>query len=198
MSSVLRKSANSGAIALALAVLAACNSASNNSGAQDVLDLNQQQANQESQTIDQSQNLRAFCPKTVIRDGTETYRTFADGVKQDDPGALNSLEFQSTLTETARECNYSPTNLNIRVGFKGRVINGPTGATGTISAPVRVAVVQVPDTVLYSQLHQVPVTIPDGGSNARFSFVDSAINLPVPERENLIIYVGFDEGPPDT
>ncbi|MEO0329739.1 MAG: hypothetical protein AAF217_14215, partial [Pseudomonadota bacterium] len=110
-------------------------------------------------------------------------------------GALNSLEFQSTITQTARECNYSPTNLNIRVGVKGRVINGPTGATGTINAPVRIAVVQSPNTVLYSKLHQMPVTIPEGGSNARFSFVDSAINLPVPERPNLVIFVGFDEGP---
>jgi hypothetical protein len=40
------------------------------------------------------------------------------------------------------------------------------------------------------------VTIPDGKSNAFFSFVDGNINIPVPEKPNLIVYVGFDEGPP--
>ena len=141
--------------------------------------------------------MRAFCPKTVIRAGTETFRTFEPGVNKDDPGALNSLRFQATVTEVARECNYSPNQLNIRVGVKGRVINGPTGATGSINTPIRIAVADTANQVLYSQLHQVPVTIPEGGSNARFSFVDGNIFLPVPERNNLVVYVGFDEGPPE-
>ncbi|MEO0328406.1 MAG: hypothetical protein AAF217_07375, partial [Pseudomonadota bacterium] len=127
MRNVSRKILTGGSMAIGIIALTACNSASNDTGAQDVLDLNQQQVQQEEKPEDQSQNLRAFCPRTSIREGTEVYRTFASGVEKTDPGALNSLEFQSTITQTARECNYSPTNLNIRVGVKGRVINGPTG-----------------------------------------------------------------------
>lgn len=181
-----------GAVAL---FLAACNTATTNQ-TEDTLGLNEQQEVAERKPIDQSTNLRAFCPKTVLRAGTESYRTFVGNVKKDDPGALNSLQFQSTITDVARECNYSPSNLNMRVGIKGRVINGPTGQTGTLNVPIRVAVANTDNEVVYSQLHQVPVTIPDGGSNALFSFVDGNINIPVPDKNNLIVYVGFDEGPP--
>ncbi len=183
-----------GVSALAL-TLAACNSATQNQ-TEDTLGISEQPEVAETQPVDQSTNLRAFCPRTIIRAGTETYRTFEGGVTKDDPGALNSLQFQSTITDVARECNYSPTNLNMKVGIKGRVINGPTGLTGTFNVPVRVAITSSADEVVYSQLHQVQVTIPDGKSNAFFSFVDSNINIPVPEKPNLIVYVGFDEGPP--
>ncbi len=181
-----------GALAM---TLAACNSATKNQ-TEDTLGITEQQEVTEAQPIDQTNNLRAFCPKTILRAGTETYRTFEGGVKKDGPGALNALQFQSTITDVARECNYSPSNLNMRVGIKGRVINGPSGLTGTLNVPVRVAVATTANEVIYSQLHQVPVTIPEGGSNALFSFVDSNVNIPVPDKNNLVVYVGFDEGPP--
>jgi len=182
------------AVGMMTLVLAACNTASNTQP-EDTLGVGNEEEVASAAPPDQSNNLRAFCPRTTIRAGTETYRTFEGGVTKDDPGALNSLQFQSTITEVARECNYSPTNLNMRVGIKGRVINGPTGLTGTLNVPIRVAVANTANEVLYSVLHQVPVTIPEGGSNALFSYVDGNINIPVPERRNLIVYVGFDEGP---
>lgn len=181
----------------ALLALVGCNSSGGTGGSDVVEGLTLDQQKPASAEIDQSQNLRAFCPRTVIRAGTETYRTFTDGVSKDDPGAMNSLRFQATVTEVARECNYSGNQLNIRVGVRGRVINGPTGATGTINTPVRVAVASTANEVVYSQLHAVPVTIPEGGSNARFSFVDGNIFIPAPDKPNLIVYVGFDEGPPE-
>ena len=58
--------------------------------------------------------------------------------------------------------------------------------------PVRVAVTQG-DTVLYSKLHDVSADIPPGHANAPFSYVDSEINIPRPNRQNIIIYTGFDE-----
>lgn len=178
--------------------LAACNTATKNQ-TEDTLgitDQTEQTETAEAQPIDQSKNLRAFCPRTILRAGTETYRTFEGGVKKGEPGALNSLQFQSTITDVARECNYTTGNLNMRVGVKGRVINGPTGLTGTLNVPLRIAVATTANEVIYSQLHQVPVTIPEGGSNALFSFVDSNVNIPVPDKKNLVVYVGFDEGPP--
>ena len=180
-----------------LIALAGCNSA--NKSGPDISDLTKDLEPGQQVKIgedDNSVNLRAFCPRTVIRAGTETYRTFEKGVNKDDPGALSALRYQVTVREVARECNYNGGQLNIRVGLKGRVINGPTGATGTIDTPIRVALVTTGNDVLYSQLHKVPVSIPEGGSTATFSFVDGNIFIPAPEKENLLIYVGFDEGPP--
>ncbi len=185
-------------VGLGVLALSACNASNSSGGGSEAVDgllLGQQK--RIGAAPDESTNLRAFCPKTVLRAGTETYRTFEDGVNKDDPGAMNSLRFQATVREVARECNYANGQLNIRVGVEGRVINGPTGATGTINTPVRVAVASTANEVLYSQLHQVPVTIPEGATTAVFSFVDGNVFLPAPEKENLVVYVGFDEGPPE-
>lgn len=187
-----------GAAFVGLGILAGCNSAGTGgtSTTELVKDLEPGQQLKIGEA-DKSEDLRAFCPRTIIRAGTETYRTFEDGVTKDDPGALSSLKYQATVREVARECNYNGNQLNIRVGIRGRVINGPTAATGTINTPIRVAVVSTAKDVLYSQLHQVPVSIPEGGTTAKFSFVDGNIFIPAPEKENLVIYVGFDEGPPE-
>ena len=181
---------------MGFAFLGACNTSgtqSENSVAE-TLQLGQQNQETEQAAV---QDLRAFCPKPIIRAGTETYRTFEDGVTRDDPGALNALRFQATVTELARECNYLGGTLGMRIGIKGRVINGPTGATGTIETPVRVAVVNTAKEVLYSRLHKVPVTIPEGATTARFSFIDEDVLVPAPTGRSLIVYVGFDEGPPE-
>ena len=195
--SILNSGIKSFVLGAAAITLVACNSASKTTNPDDALGLSNNQTEvAEAKPDNNTGNLRAFCPRTIIRGGTETHRTFEGGVKKDDPGALNSLAFQSTITEVARECNYSPSNLNMKVGIKGRVINGPTGLTGTINVPVRVAIATTANDVVYSQLHQVPVTIPEGGSNAFFSYVDNQINIPVPDKPNLVVFVGFDEGPP--
>jgi len=177
-------------LAISGIVLAAC-TASNGGKTSDALDL---RGGTQTQANDESANLRAFCPKTVLRAGTETYRVFTDGVNKDDPDALSSLRFQSTISEVVRECNYRSDQLNIRVGIAGRAISGPTGESGTFNMPVRVAVTRG-DEVLYSQLHAIPATIPIGGSFTKFRFVDSNVNIPIPDKPDLVIHVGFDEGP---
>lgn len=188
------KLCQSASLLLAGLVLAACNTSgtSGSTAPEDALGVGQQSANASNTAEDQSRNLRGFCPRTVIRTGTETYREF-------DPPLENGskpVNFQSTINQVARECNYSGSNLNIRVGVRGTAINGPTGKTGDFIVPIRVAVVDAAKEVKYSVLHQVPVTIPSNKANASFSYVDSNINLPAPDKPNLIVYVGFDEGPP--
>lgn len=184
-------------VVLAGMVLSGCNTAGTGgtNATEDTLGLGQQASTAESNATanDQARNLRGFCPRTIIRDGTETYREF-------DPPLENGstpVSFQSTIREVARECNYSGSNLNVRVGVRGRAINGPSGKTGDFLVPIRVAVVDAAREVKYSVLHQVSVTIPPTSNTSAFSFIDSNINLPAPDKPNLVIYVGFDEGPPE-
>jgi hypothetical protein len=135
---------------------------------------------------------RAYCPKTVLRAGTETYNVYPDKVKKDDPDAARKLRFRSTITGVVRECNYAGDVLNMKVGVEGRLISGPTGEAGQFTMPVRVAVTRG-DEVLYTKLHDVPAEIPAGRTNGVFRFVDEAVSIPKPTRENIIIYVGYDE-----
>ena len=135
---------------------------------------------------------RAYCPKTVLRAGTETYNVFPDKVKKDDPDAARKLRFRSTITSIVRECNYAGEVLNMKVGVEGRLISGPSSEAGTFTMPLRIAVTKG-DEVLYTKLHDVPAEIPVGRTNGVFRFVDDQVSIPKPTTENIIIYVGYDE-----
>jgi hypothetical protein len=143
---------------------------------------------------DPVQDLRAYCPKTVMRAGTEKLDLYPPQPKKKnaEPPAPAELRFRATITEVARECNQAGEFLNMKVGIAGRVISGPAGETGTVLLPVRVAVTQG-ETVLYSQLHDIGAEILPGRTSANFSFVDAAISFPKPTAENIIVQVGFDE-----
>jgi len=141
---------------------------------------------------DAVQDLRAYCPKTVMRAGTEKIDIFPHEKKRGEAPALDQLQFRATITDVARECNYAGQFLNMKVGAAGRVISGPSRATGTVTLPLRIAITQG-ETVVYSQLHEVVTTIEPGRSSANFSFVDTAISFPKPQSENIVVYVGFDE-----
>ncbi len=142
--------------------------------------------------VDQVQDLRAYCPKTVQRAGTETFNLFPEKMKKDDPDSAKLLRFRATITEIVRECNYAGDLLNMKVGVAGRIISGPSGETGQFLMPIRIAVTRG-DEVLYTQLHEVPTEVPPGRTNNTFNFVDSSITIPKPDKENIIIYVGYDE-----
>lgn len=176
---------------LAVLALAGCNSETAGSRIDDTLSSAGQQS-AASPSTQQVQDLRAYCPRTVMRAGTEKLDVFPDGMRADDPDAAAKLRFRGVIREVVRECNYAGDFLNMRVGVAGRVISGPGGETGSFLMPIRIAVTQG-ETVLYSKLHDVPANIPAGGTNGAFSFVDSEISLPRPQRENIIVYVGYDE-----
>ncbi|HSO47646.1 MAG TPA: hypothetical protein VLQ68_06900 [Rhizobiaceae bacterium] len=135
---------------------------------------------------------RAYCPKTVLRAGTETYNLFPAKVKKDDPQAPRLLRFRATITGVVRECNYAGDILNIKVGVEGRLLSGPSGETGSFTMPIRIAVTRGTE-VLFTTLHDVPADIPPGRTNNVFRFVDDQVSIPKPTSENLVIYVGFDE-----
>lgn len=148
-------------------------------------------------SADETVDLRAFCPKIKIRAGTETMRVYPKGVKKDDADAKKQLQFQATIQESVRECNYIANTLSMRVGIAGRVINGPTGGAGALELPIRIAVTRGDD-VLYSRLHKISSNMEPGGNLATFRFVDEAVNIDKPDKPNVQIFVGFDEGPYDT
>lgn len=182
---------------LALALLAGCNTGS---GSQIDNTLGSAAAPQApgggvagvTPPLDEIQDPRAYCPRTVLRAGTETYNVYPDRMKPDDPEARQKLRFRATITDAVRECNYAGDTILMKVGIAGRVLAGPSGEPGSFAMPIRIAITQG-DAVLYSKLHEVPAEVPVGRTNNTFQFVDSAIQIPKPPRENVIVYVGYDE-----
>ena len=179
----------SGGSALAAATvcllgLAACNSTG---GVESTLGVSATPRTATDEVVD----LRAYCPKTVMRAGTETHNEYPPKMKPDDPDRSAKLRFRATITDVVRECDYAGDVLNMKVGIAGRIVSGPAGETGEFHMQVRVAV-KKGDAVLYSKLNDIVATIPPGRPNNNFAFVDDAISIPRPSQRNVVVYVGFD------
>jgi hypothetical protein len=133
------------------------------------------------------------CPTVEIRQGAATYSQSA----VDNGSAALSLRYQANFVRNARECALHGGNVTLKVGIEGRVILGPAGETGTVTLPVRLAVVRegVEPKVIWTKFYMVPVVLPPGQSNITFTQVEEDMTFPMPsanEFDAYVVYVGFD------
>ena len=133
------------------------------------------------------------CPSVDIRQGASTYSVSAP----DNGSAALSLRFQANFARTARECALRSGNVTMKVGVEGRVILGPAGASGTVTLPVRLAVVRegVEPQTVWTKFYMVPVDLPPGQSNIVFTHVEENMTFPMPAAKDFdayVVYVGFD------
>ncbi|WP_432284606.1 hypothetical protein SLT36_23075 [Aminobacter sp. BA135] len=134
--------------------------------------------------------LLAYCPNITLRDGTAFFNSYAKG-GQDDPA---KLVHQSAITDVTRSCTRADGTMTIKVGVAGKVVVGPAGGAGTITMPIRVAVTRGEE-VLYSELHKNAVQVTDPSVATQWVFTVPNINIPNPTARDIVIYVGYDEGP---
>ena len=137
---------------------------------------------------------RGYCPPVQVRAGTEAFVAY-EKKHEEDP---LYIRYQGSITDTARECSGGIDQLTVKIGIAGRVVGGPKVKEGQVELPLRVAVVkQHGGTVIYSQAFKIAghLTAP-AYSNGYRQVVDN-VTFPVgPDDRDLIIYVGFDDGPP--
>ncbi|MBN9233263.1 MULTISPECIES: hypothetical protein [Phyllobacteriaceae] len=154
-------------------------------------------------------DLRAFCPKVTLREGTAFYSTYAKAgakpkaKKGQDAAAVDTsnapqddssrVVYQASIGEVTRDCTRNNGMLNMKIAVAGRVVPGPMVTPGTITMPIRIAVVEG-DKVLYSQIYQHKVQISDTSSATQFVLNDSNISIPEPTANTYQAFAGFDEG----
>lgn len=165
----------------ALLALAACQGA----GTGEVLDVS---ASDETFT---EADLRAYCPRITLLEGTAFLRTYTAG----NDGNPDEVVHQAVISDVTRTCRYRDGQLYMTVAAAGRVVNGPKGSPGSINLPVRVAV-RAGEDLPYSQLGRLDIAM--GGGATQFIYRDDQVVLPEPQIRNLQVLVGFDEGPYDT
>jgi len=136
----------------------------------------------------------SYCPPVQIRPGTTTMEVYERGHEREQ----QYVRYLASISQTARECSMVGDTLTVKVGVAGRVVAGPKGSAGSITLPLRVAVINqfAATTQIYTQLFKVPVTLspPHFGANYNQVFDQIVVQAP-PQDRNLIIFVGFDEGP---
>lgn len=131
------------------------------------------------------------CPVIEILDGTSSYRTYA-GTEQTN----ETVRYQFSMGEVARDCTKSGKEILVKVGVEGRVLLGPAGTPGAFTVPVRIAVRHDGDgKVVASRLYQAPATIAAGADSTTFQIVSEPLAVPFLSAHadgDYTILVGFD------
>lgn len=141
-------------------------------------------AGAEEETIDPELIRPAYvCPQVEVQLGTEALR------RGQGSGADEKLNYQASITNTARECRQTDAGMAVRVGVSGRVVEGAGGMPARVELPVRIAVREGSETT-YSKLHKV--TVNRTGASQSWAVVDEAIVVKEPAAAQII--VGFDGG----
>ncbi|MGB8819018.1 MAG: hypothetical protein WCC66_13960 [Rhizobiaceae bacterium] len=170
-----------------MALLAGCNTG--DSGG--VLNLgNDRVAKAQEQQVLQSE-LTGFCPQVTLREGTAFFTTYEKGGDGDQTRAI----YQAAITDTTRACTRPNGMLVMNIAVAGRVVPGPKANGKTVTLPIRIAIVEG-EAVLYSQIQQFQVTVNAGQAATQFVFNDPNPSVPLSSAKKIIVYVGFDEGPP--
>ncbi|MEM8796205.1 MAG: hypothetical protein AAGE61_11610 [Pseudomonadota bacterium] len=133
-----------------------------------------------------------YCPSIQILSGTGVLTAFA----AEDEDASRQVDHQAAITRSGRECRLEDGNLIMRIGAAGRAVRGPNSEQTSINLPIRVAIIEDDQKVLFSQLYAQPITFQSANAEG-FSFVEENVTVPFPQTENLKILVGFDtkDGP---
>jgi len=132
------------------------------------------------------------CPPVTVRAGASTFAVAPPG-KQ---AVGNDLNYQATITKTARECTINAGQITARIGIQGRVIAGPAGAPSSVQIPLRVAVVQggVGEKTIATKAYQTTVSMSED-SSVPFTLVADDLVYPAPTGgagDSYIFYIGFD------
>jgi hypothetical protein len=134
--------------------------------------------------------LRAYCPKVNLREGTAFLPVYAKGGDED----ATKLLYQSSLTAATRKCTYQPGTITMEVAVAGRVVPGAMAADGPVKLPIRIAATDANGQQLYSNVGSHEVQITRAGGAAQFIYTDA--NVTVPSTVGSVnVTAGFDEGP---
>ncbi len=138
------------------------------------------------------EQLRAdqLCPAIVVRDGTETLRTYAGEERN-----ASTVQYQSQILDTVVECTPGEGQFALSIGVAGRSLIGPQGEPATLNLPIRIVVLNtVTDEVVSSQVIPTTATIAPGTVSASFSLVNRDFFVPTPTlQSDYQVLVGFDE-----
>jgi hypothetical protein len=126
-----------------------------------------------------------FCPNVTLREGTAILRKSVG----------DEVDYVASISEATRDCRIIDGRLRMQIGVAGRVVPGAAAQARAVNLPIRVAVLRGED-VIYSELGQQTVSVAPGAGAKTFRYIDQGIALDPSER-NVVIYAGFDEGPPE-
>ena len=126
------------------------------------------------------------------REAPAYFNPYAGG-GQDGPA---KLVYQAAISDVTRDCSRTDGTLTMNVAVAGKVVPGPLGAAGTITMPIRIAVVQggIGEKTIFTKAYRTTVTM-QGDATVPFSIVAEDVVYPAPTAaagDSYVFYIGFD------
>lgn len=109
-----------------------------------------------------------------------------------------AIQHRGEITKTARECKISPSKIDVKYGFAGKVLLGPKGRPGQFKLPVKVHITDRTNNIVSTQNIQLAVTITADNPIGFFSIVRN-ISIPLPPgstSSDYKLFVAFDRTAP--
>lgn len=145
-------------------------------------------------THSSSAGVAAGCPKFEVWPRDNNVTIYQEGRIGDGL----AIRHRGEITKTARECVVEDGRVTIKYGFSGRVLLGPSGATGPVMLPVNVFVTDAKRERIAADAMQVSVEMVMDQPIGYFSAVQS-ITFDVAEGSRpgeYEMFVGFDRNTP--
>lgn len=111
------------------------------------------------------------------------------------PDDSQRIIYQASISDVTRDCSRTDGQLTMKIAVAGKIVPGPKFTPGTITMPIRTAVMHGTD-VLYSQIHQYQVQVTDPSVATQFVFTDTNVVVPAPTAQDYQAYAGYDENAP--
>ena len=129
------------------------------------------------------------CPDVGVAEGGATSRVGGQ--------SSDSVRYQFTIGDVARECDPHGGQFALKVGVSGRLLIGPAGSPGTYGTTLHLQVKRVADSkVLIDKTYKISADTA-GAAQAPFSFVSEPITLPLTRArlaDDYSIFVGLGQG----
>lgn len=139
--------------------------------------------------------LRAYCPKVILRSDAAVHDTYETKKKKDDTeDDASRLVYRSSISAVTRKCSYAPGTMTMEIAVSGRVVPGPLAKDGSLALPIRIEVKRGEE-VLYSNVAKYEVTVNRAAGATQFIYNDPNVSFPTPEAGTLMVTAAFDQGP---
>ena len=129
------------------------------------------------------------CPPIKVRPGAEALYFYGGGK----PGNPQDLHYQAEIEKQTRNCVVSNGLITVKMGVIGRVLLGPAGKETSVNVPMRFAV-ERNGTAVFSEKYVIPVAITPPVQSQEFVKVVDNVAIPYLGGEDIVIWVGFDNG----
>ncbi len=124
------------------------------------------------------------CPQILVLEGNAAHRVYAGSEQTNE-----TVRYQFSIDDVARECALQSDKLAIKVGVQGKVLLGPAGSPGSFNVPVKISIIQESnDEPIVAKSYRASATIPNGHTETAYTIISDLLTVPFVQEHTELDY----------